>query len=106
MTRPKNIAKGKLLRWACYVHRLIQVPVLKEWRRLYNEELYTLYSSDAQIKILRWAGHKARIRERRGAYRVLVGKSEERRPFGKPKLRWENNIKTDVREVEWVHGLD
>jgi hypothetical protein len=88
------------------VHRLIQVPVLKEWRRLHNEELYTLYSSGAQIKILRWAGHEAHIRERRGADRVLVGKSEERRSFGKPKLRRKNNIKTDFREVEWMHGLD
>jgi hypothetical protein len=47
--------------------------------------------------------------ERRGAYRALVGKSEGRRPLGRPKRKWEGNIKMDIREVEWWgggHGLD
>jgi hypothetical protein len=44
--------------------------------------------------------------ERRGAYRVLVGKPEGRRPLGRPRRRWKNNIKMDLREVGWGHGLD
>jgi hypothetical protein len=48
---------------------------------------------------MRWAGHVARMGERRGAYRVLVGMSEGRRPFRRPRSRWEGNIKTDLREV-------
>jgi hypothetical protein len=50
---------------------------------------------------LRWAGHVARMGERRGAYRVLVGKPEGRRPLGKPRRRWEDNIKMVLREVGW-----
>ena len=55
---------------------------------------------------MRWAGHVARLRERRGVYRVLVGKPEERIPFGRIRRRWEDNIKTDIQEVGGVHGLD
>jgi hypothetical protein len=56
---------------------------------------------------LRWAGHVARMGERRGAYRALVGKPEGRRPLGRPRRRWEDNIKMDLREVGWGgHGLD
>jgi hypothetical protein len=82
-----------------------------EWRRLHSEELYALYSSPNIIRVmksrrLRWAGHVALMGERRGAYRVLVGKSEEKRPLGRPRCRWEDNIKMDLREVGWGHGLD
>jgi hypothetical protein len=49
---------------------------------------------------MRWAGHVARIGEGRGAYRVLVGKPEEKRPLGRPRRRWEDNIKMDLQEVE------
>jgi hypothetical protein len=48
----------------------------------------------------------ARMGERRGAYRVLVGKPEGRRPLGRPRRRWEDNIKMDLREVGWGHELD
>jgi len=48
---------------------------------------------------MRWVGHIARIGERRGAYRVLVGKPEGKRPMGRPRLRWEDNINKDLREV-------
>jgi hypothetical protein len=48
---------------------------------------------------MRWAGHVARLGERRGVYRVLVGKPEGKRPFGRPRRRWENNIKMDLQEV-------
>jgi len=48
---------------------------------------------------MRWAGYVARIGERRGAYRVSVGKPEGKRPLGRPRLRWEDNIKMDLQEV-------
>jgi hypothetical protein len=54
---------------------------------------------------LRWAGHVARMGERRGAYRALVGKPEGRRPLGRPRRRWEDNIRMDLREVGWG-GMD
>jgi hypothetical protein len=55
---------------------------------------------------MRWAGHVARVRERRGVYRVLVGKPEGKRPLGRPRRRWEDNIKMDLQEVRWGHGMD
>jgi hypothetical protein len=77
------------------------VQVTGEWRRLHNEELYALYSSPNVIQAiksrrLRWAGVVARMGEREGAYRGLVGKLEERRPPGKPWRRWEDHIKMDL----------
>jgi hypothetical protein len=59
------------------------------------------------LYVMRWAGHVARMGKRRGAYRVLVGKPEGRRPLGRPRRRWEDNIKTDLREagcacVDWI----
>ena len=70
-----------------------------KWRKLYNEELNELYCSPSIVrviksKIMRWAGHVARMRDRRGVYRVLVGKIERRRPLGGTRRRWEYNIKT------------
>jgi hypothetical protein len=50
---------------------------------------------------MRWAGHVARLEERRVAYRILVGRPEGRRPLGKPRHRWEDNIKMDLPEVGW-----
>jgi hypothetical protein len=85
--------------------------VTGEWRRLHNKELYALYSPNIirviKSRRLRWAGHVARMGERRGAYRALVGKPEGRRPLGRPRHRWEDNIKMDLREVacggsDWV----
>jgi hypothetical protein len=52
------------------------------------------------------AGHVARVEENRGAYRVLVGKPEGRRPLGRPRRRWLYNIKMDLRELGWGHGLN
>jgi hypothetical protein len=51
---------------------------------------------------MRWAGHVARMGAKRGAYRILVGRPEGRRPLGRPRRRWEDNIKMDLREVGWV----
>jgi hypothetical protein len=75
--------------------------VTGEWRRLHNEEICALYSSRNIIWVmksrrLRWAGHVARMEERRGAYRALVGKPEGRRPLGRTRCRWEDNIKMDL----------
>jgi hypothetical protein len=74
------------------------------WRRQHNKELYALYFSPHIIWMiksrgLKWAGHAGRMRKSKDAYRVLVGKSERRRPLGRPRRRWEDNIKMDLREV-------
>ena len=53
---------------------------------------------------MRWAGHVARMGEGRGVHRVLVGKPEGKRPFGRPRRRWENNIKMDLQEMGWGYG--
>jgi hypothetical protein len=50
---------------------------------------------------MRWAGHVARMGEKRGAYWILVGRPEGRRPLGRPRRRWEDNIKTDLQKVGW-----
>jgi len=78
--------------------------VTGEWRKLHKEELHDLYSSPNIFRVIkwrrmRWAGHLARMGERRCAYRVLVGKSEEKRPLGSPRGRWKDNIKVDLQEV-------
>ena len=74
------------------------------WRKLHNEELRDLYSLPnmarvVKSRIMRWAGHVARMGEGRGVHRVLVGKPEGKRPLGRPRRRWEYNIKMDLREV-------
>jgi hypothetical protein len=80
--------------------------VTGEWRRLPNEEFNDLYSSPNIIRVtklrrMRWAGQVARMGERRGAYRILVGRLEGRRPLGTPRRGWEDNIKMDLHEVGW-----
>jgi hypothetical protein len=67
--------------------------------------LYTAVTNSL-VKYFRTAGHVAGIGERRGAYMVLVGKPERRRPLGRPRRRWEDNIKMDLREVGWRGGMD
>ena len=79
--------------------------VTGEWRKLHNEEFNDLYCSPTNIRVIkskriRCAGHVARLGEKRGAYRVLVGKPEGKRPLGRPRHRWEDNIKVDLQEVE------
>jgi hypothetical protein len=85
--------------------------VTGEWRKLHNEEL-NLYSSPNIIHLIksrrmRWAGHVARLGERGGVYRVLVEKPEGIGPLGRPRRRWEDNIKMNLQEVgcggmEWI----
>jgi hypothetical protein len=79
-----------------------------EWRRLHNEELNDLYSSPNIIRVIksrrmRLAGHVARMGEKRGVYRILVGRPEGRRSLGRPRRRWEDNIKMYLQEVGWGH---
>ena len=75
-----------------------------EWRKFHNEELNNLYSSPnifrvIKSRIMRWAGHVARIGDRRGVFRVLVGKPEGKRPPGRTRRRWECNTMMDLQEV-------
>jgi hypothetical protein len=83
--------------------------IMGGWRKLHNE-FHNLYSSPNIIRviksrILRWAGNAARMREKLNEYRVLVGKPEGKRPLERPRCRWEDNIKMDLREIEW-RGVD
>jgi len=82
------------------------------WRRLHNEELNDLYSSPNIVRVIksrrmRWAGHVARVGEERGVYRVLVGKPEGKRPLGRPRRKWLDNIRMGFQEVgcgcmDWI----
>jgi hypothetical protein len=81
------------------------------WRKLHNDELHDLYSSPNIVRVIksrrmRWAGHVARMVEGRGVYRVLVGRPEGKRPLRRPRLRWEDNIKMDLRETDQWGELD
>jgi len=86
--------------------------VTGDWRRLHNEELNDLYSSPNIMRVIkwrrmRWAGHVARMGEKRGVYRVLVEKQEGKRPLGRPRRRWVNNITMDLQVVgcgymDWI----
>jgi hypothetical protein len=80
--------------------------VTGEWRKLHNEGLHDLYSSPSMsiIRIMksrrmRLAGHVGRMGEKRNVYRLLVGMPEGRRPLGRPRRRWLDNIMMDVVEV-------
>ena len=80
-----------------------------EWRKLHNEELNELFSLPNIVRVvklrrMRWAGHVARMGEDRGVHRVLVGKPEGKRPLGRPRRRWEDNIKMDLQKVGGGHG--
>jgi hypothetical protein len=87
--------------------RKIFGPKRKEdgsWRKLHSDELHSLYSSPNIVRVIksrrmRWAGHVPRMGKGRGVYRVLVGRPEGKTPLGSPRLRWEDNIKTDLTEI-------
>ena len=86
--------------------------VTGEWRILHNEELNDLYCSPNIVRVIksrrmRWAGHVARVGEERGVYMVLVGKPEGKRPLGRPRRRWVDNIRMDLQKVgcgyvDWI----
>jgi hypothetical protein len=83
------------------------------WRKLHNEELHGLFSSSSIIRVIkarrmRWVGHVTCMGKVRVAYNILVGRPEGRRPLGRPRRRWEDNIKMDLVEVgfgdvDWIH---
>jgi hypothetical protein len=84
--------------------------VTVEWRELHNEELRDLYSSPNIIRIIksrrmRWASHVTQMGEKRNVYRLLVGKPEGKRPLGRPRRRWVDNFRMDLREIGWG-GVD
>ena len=84
--------------------------VTREWRKVHNEELDVLYSSPNIVRVIKprrmkWAGHVGHMVERRGVYRVLVGKPKEKRLLGKTRRRWEDDIKMDLQEVR-CEGMD
>jgi len=77
--------------------------VTGEWRKLHKEELSDLYSLPNRVRVvksrkMRWAGHVERMGQGRGVCRVLVGKHEGKRPLGRPRRRWEDNIKMNLQE--------
>jgi hypothetical protein len=86
--------------------------VMGGWRKLHNQELHNLYSSPSTFRIIklkrmRWVGHMAQMGEKRNMYTLLVGKPEGKRPTGRPRHRWIDNIKMDILEtalsvVDWI----
>ena len=99
--------ENRVLRRICGPER---DKVTGELRKLHNAELNDLYSSPIIIRgikpcRMRWAGHVACMGVRRGEYKVLVGKSERKKPLERPRHKWEDNIKMDLRKVGW-QGMD
>jgi hypothetical protein len=85
--------------------------VTGEWRKLHNEVLNDLYSSPNIVRVIKsrrmkWVGHVARVGDRRYVYRLSVGKLEGRRPLGRDRRKWGNNIKMGVQALRWGCGLD
>ena len=94
----RRVFESRVLRKKCGPKR---DEVTREWGRLHKEELYDLYSSSNIIRVIKsrrmkWAGHVACIRDRRAAYRVLVGRPEGKSQLGRPRRRWEDNIEMDL----------
>ena len=82
--------------------------VTREWRKLHNEDFSDLYCSPNIVRVIksermRWTGHVARMGEKRGVYRVLVRKPEGKRPLGRPRRRWEDNV-NNVKKSLWEVG--
>jgi hypothetical protein len=87
--------------------------VIGGWRKLHNAELYNLFVSQSIIRMvktrrMRLAGHVAQMGEKRNGYSILVGKPEGKRELGRPKRRWEDNIRIDLREIgrggmDWIN---
>jgi len=77
--------------------------VTGEWREIHNEQLNDLYCSPNIVRVIKLrgirTGHVARMGERKGVYRILVGTPEGKRPLGRPRRRWEDNIKMNHQEV-------
>jgi len=78
--------------------------VARGWRRLHNEELHNLYTSSDSIRVVRsrvtkWAGYVAYMEEMKNAYKILAGRPEGKGPLKRYRLRWECNIRMDLREI-------
>jgi hypothetical protein len=76
------------------------------WRRLHNEELHNLYASQNVIRVMKsrmtsWVKYVTRMEETRNGCNILIGKPEWKRPLGRPRCRWEDNIRMDLREIGW-----
>jgi hypothetical protein len=105
-----RVFENRVLRRICGPKR---DEVTRGWRKLHNEQLRGLYSSPSIVRVIkarrmRWAGHVVRMGEVKGAYNILVRRPEGRRPLGRPRRRWEVNIKMDLREigfgdVDWIN---
>ena len=98
-----------MLRICAYLIIIIIIIIIIGVGKLHNEELSDRYSLPNIVRVvksrkMRWAGHVARMGEGRGVHRVLVGKPEGKRPMGRPRGRWENNIKMDLQEVGGACG--
>ena len=104
---------GRNVDWGCLrIFGPKRDEVAGECRKLHNEEPNDMYSSPNIFRVIksrrmRWMGNLAFMRERKGAYGVLVGKPEGRCPLGRPRRRWEDNIKMDLQEVgcggmDWI----
>jgi len=96
-----RVFENKVLRRKCGPKR---AEVTGEWRKLHNEEFNDLYYSPNIVRVIksrriRWADHVARMEQGRVVYRVLMGKRERKRPLGRPRRRWEDNIKMDLQEA-------
>jgi hypothetical protein len=93
-----RVFENRVLRRICGPKR---DEVTGEWRNCITMSFMLCIIRVIKSRRLRWAGHVARMGERRGAYRALVGKLEGKRPLGRPRGRWEDNIKMGLREVKW-----
>jgi len=99
--RKLRVFENRVLR---RVFGLKRDEVTGEWRKLHNEEVRDLYSLPNIVRVvksrrMRWAWHVARMGEGTVVHGVLVGKPEGKRPLERPRCRWEDNIKMDLREV-------
>jgi hypothetical protein len=97
----------KLVATKVFENRVLgRICVTGEWRKLHSDEHHNLYSSPniiRQIKSrrMRWAGHVARMEDERNVYNVLAEKPEGKRPLGRPRRRWKNRIRMDLRKIGW-----
>jgi hypothetical protein len=97
----QNLGPGLILWYDLSNERETWDEVTGEWRKLHNEELHDLYSSPTIVQVMKsrrmkCAGYVACMGEGRGVYRDLVEKLEGKRPLGRPRRRWEDNIKADL----------
>ena len=86
----------------------------REWRRLHNEELHSLHPSPYIVRVIKsrrlgWVGHVVRMEQGRSAFIILIGKPAGKRPLGRPRLRWEDNIRIELKEISidtrnWVYS--